>query len=179
MNQKKSEIDNRLNYSIIIITLCLIILFGLVSWLAEEGIWNIFEIPAKYQSCETTEDNFVNYEISDRAEIYSVSGGEEDLFKEVIFDPHILTPPTEEQFIVVTLKQPDKIESFTIVLEDEKGIYTKDFYRFLELDGMASYIIKWTPEEIIASKYYSVIFEYKTIEGETNFMKLFWHSKFD
>jgi len=169
----------KIDYSIFIISLCLIILFGLIFWLAEEGIWSIFEIPGKYQPCQTAQEDFSDYEPSDRAEIYSVSGGEADLFKEVIFDPHILTPPTEEQFIVVTLKEPDKVENFTAVLEDEKGTYKKDFYRFLELDGMASYIIKWTPEQIIASKYYPVIFEYKTIEGETNFMKLFWHSKFD
>ena len=163
----------------------MIILLGLVSWLAEEGIWYIFEAPensAEYQPCETTEQGLAIYEPSDRAEIYSVSGGGADLFKEVIFDPRILTPPTEEQLIVVTLKEPDepdKIKNFTIILEDEQGTYQKEFQRFLELEGMASYIIKWTPEEIIASKYYPVIFEYETIAGETNFMKLFWHSKFD
>ena len=169
----------KIDYSIFIIALCLLILFGLIFWLAEEGIWGIFEVPDKYESCQIIEEDFSDYEPSDRAEIYSVSGGEADLFKEVIFDPHILTPPTEEQFIVVTLKEPDKIEGFTVVLEDEKGTYRKNFYRFLELDGMASYIIKWTPKEIIASKYYPVIFEYETFEGETNFMKLFWHSEFN
>jgi len=177
--RKENGTIDKMDYSIIVITLCLIILFGLVAWLAEEGVWNIFEVPEKYQSFETERENFSDYEPSDRAEIYSVSGGEADLFKEVIFDPHILIPPTEKQFIVVTLKEPDKIESFTVLLEDEKGIYKKDFYRFLELDEMASYIIKWTPEEIIASKYYPVIFEYETVGGKTKSMKLFWHSKFN
>ena len=73
----------------------------------------------------------------------------------------------------------DNVKSFTITVEDESGIYQKEARRSLELEGMASYIIKWEPREIIGSKYYPVIFEYETFDGKTNFMKLYWHSKFD
>jgi len=144
-------------YLLIAIALCLVILSSFII-------------------CELREKE---YEPSDRAEIYSISGGESGLFKEVIFDPYILTSSSEKQFIVVTLKDLDKIKNFTIILENEKGNYKKKFRQFSETEGMVTYIVNWTPKEIISSKYYPVIFEYTTIEAETNSMKLFWHSKLD
>jgi len=144
-------------YLLIAIALCLVILSSFIIWALREK----------------------QYNPSDRAEIYSISGGESGLFKEVIFDPYILTSSSEKQFIVVMLKDLDKIKNFSVILEDEEGTYKKKFRQFSEIEGIVTYIVNWTPKEIISSKYYPVIFEYITIKGETNSMKLFWHSKLD
>jgi len=160
------------NFLILAIALSIIII------LAGLTFWTTREQGGLSQINDDSEADFSNYQISDRGEIFSVSGGDDCLYKEVIFDPYIMDG-AEEQFLVVTLKEPDKIRLITAKTKDEQGNSTLFLKRSLELEGMASFIAKWKPEEVISSKYYPIEFEYETIDGRTDSMTLQWHTKFD
>jgi hypothetical protein len=117
-------------------------------------------------------------ELSDRTEIFSVSGAEADNFLEVIFDPFEVEEG-ERQKIIVTLKNPGEIQSFKAILKDEDNIQEKEFKQVLlqKERNQASYQIIWQPQRLVSAKSYPVEFEYLTKSGEKNEMTLFWHTE--
>jgi len=167
------NMKNVTEYTGVFIALGIIILLGLYIWLAQVFDWPEFSFDVAEPEARLEE-----YVISDRAEIFSVSGGSSGHFKEVIFDPYIVLPPTETQHIVVTLKNPDEIKDFKIKLEDEIGTYEQSFCVYKEMVGKTSYIIKWDPQGLIYSKYYPIEVYYTTHADEVNSMGLYWHSEF-
>jgi len=117
-------------------------------------------------------DNNPSTEKEDRSETYYISGKGAGLFGHIMFNPYVISPLGEKQEIIAFMKNPELIEKFTITLEDEQEVHTKEV-----IGDNGFYKIEWEPKELIYSKYYPVIFKYETFNGDSDFIKLFWKSK--
>jgi len=181
MKQKKSKkIDDKLNYSITIISLALIILLGFIFWMTEDMGWFIGIKDQPYEKVSAPSVPDKPYVPSEEASFFNVSGGGDDypmFIKQVMVDS-LTVKMGDKQCFSVWVKDPSGIQKvlMEVTTDSERKSFDMKLVEGTEEEG--EWLGCWKVEEVSPTHnyltYFSVI---SSQDAKQKRIKIVWSTE--
>ncbi len=163
---------NNTTKTFLVILLLLVIAAGAYFFLGEEINTSRESSPQSDSSQQVDSKPSVEEQLSDRADTFSVSGEQAELFSKVVFNPFYLNPG-ETQQLFLKLHNPEQVEKATAEVEDGTGSKKLTLERMETADMGVVFTAEWTPKQVRGGETYPIEFSYTSKDGQ-NELTLHW-----